>query len=61
MEIWFGIASGQILSIFDSYLSMACLNDNVSKYLWIFTKLGVHIDIVDICFVIANWAIFINF
>ena len=25
------------------------LNDNFTKYQWIFTKLGVCIDIVDIC------------
>ena len=30
------------------------LDDNFSKYQWIFTKLGMCIDIVDICFWIAN-------
>ena len=30
------------------------LNDNFSKYQWIFTKLCMCIDIVEICFVIAN-------
>ena len=29
-------------------------DDNFIKYQWIFTKLGVCIDIVDICFGIAN-------
>ena len=30
------------------------LDDNFSKYQWIFTKLGMCIDIVEICFGIAN-------
>ena len=30
------------------------LDDNFSKYAWIFTKLGVCIDIVEICFGIAD-------
>ena len=30
------------------------LDDNFSKYQWIFTKFGICIDIVDICFGIAN-------
>ena len=30
------------------------LNNNLSKYQWIFTKLGMCIDIVDICFGIVN-------
>ena len=30
------------------------LDDNFTKYQWIFTKLAVCIDIVDICFEIAN-------
>ena len=30
------------------------LDDNFSKYQWIFTKLGMGIDILDICFGIAN-------
>ena len=30
------------------------LDDNLSKHQWIFTKLGMYIDIVDICFGIAN-------
>ena len=30
------------------------LDDNLSKYQWINTKLGVCIDIVEICFGIAN-------
>ena len=29
-------------------------NDNLSKHQWIFTKLGMHIDIVEIWFGIAN-------
>ena len=34
------------------------LDDNLSKYQWLFTKLGVCINIVDIWFGI--WANFIN-
>ena len=30
------------------------LDDLFSKYQWIFAKLGMHIDIVDNCFWIAN-------
>ena len=29
-------------------------DDNLSKHQWIFTKLGMCIDIVEICFGIAN-------
>ena len=37
------------------------LDDNVSKRQWIFTKLGICIDIVEICFDIANGQISSNF
>ena len=30
------------------------LDENLSKYQWIFTKLGIGIDIVEICFGVAN-------
>ena len=33
------------------------LDDNLSKHQWIFTKLGMCIDIVEIWFGIANWQI----
>ena len=58
--VWFGIANAQILSIFDSdqYLLVTCrdflfLDDNFNKYQWIFTKwiftkLAMCIDIVEI-------------
>ena len=29
-------------------------DDNLSKNQWIFTKLGMHIDIVEVCFGVAN-------
>ena len=32
-------------------------DDNLSQYQWIFTKLGMCIDIVEIWFGIANWQI----
>ena len=37
------------------------LDDNVSKCQWIFTKLGICIDIVEICIDIANGQISSNF
>ena len=33
------------------------LDDNFSKYQWIFTKLDMIIDIAKSCFGIANWQI----
>ena len=36
-------------------------NDNLSKHQWIFTKLGMCIDIVEIWFGIANRQILSNF
>ena len=33
-------------------------DDNLSKYQWIFTKLGMCIDNVELCFGIANGQIF---
>ena len=36
-------------------------DDNLSKHLWIFTKLGMCIDIVEIWFGIANGQILSNF
>ena len=30
------------------------LEDNFSKYQWIFTNLGMCIDIVEICFGVSN-------
>ena len=36
-------------------------DDNLSKHKWIFTKLGMYIDIVEIWFGIANGQISSNF
>ena len=33
------------------------LDDNFSKYQWIFTKFDMCIDIVEICFGVAHWQI----
>ena len=59
VELWFGIANGEILS-FLTELS-ACdmstfsfLDDDFSEYQWIFTKLGMCIDIVEIWFGIVD-------
>ena len=61
VKICFGIADGQISSVFDltefsarNMSLFSCPDDNFSKYQWIFTKLGMCIDIVDICFGIEN-------
>ena len=66
VEIWFGIANGQILSNFDRVICgrmpiFLFPDDNLSKRQWIFTKLGMCIDIVDIWFGIANGQISSNF
>ena len=51
------------LSICQSYVHpfFLFLDDNLSKHKWIFTKLGMCIDIVEICFGIANGQISSNF
>ena len=59
MEILFGIANRQILSIFDRvicpwFVGILFTDDNFSKYQWIYTKLGMCIDFVEIWFGIAN-------
>ena len=55
VEIWLGIVSGQISSIFDSDRSVFSFpDDNFNKWQWIFTKLGVCFDIVEICVGIAD-------
>ena len=38
VEIWFGIANGQI-----SYVRISLTDDNFSKYQWIFTKFGIDV------------------
>ena len=59
VEIWFGIANGQISSNFDivicpRHARFSFPDDILSKLQWIFTKLGMCIDIVEIWFGIAN-------
>ena len=60
VEIWFGIINWKISSIFERVICprdrsvFSFLDDNFSKYRWIFTKLGVCIDIVEIYFGIAD-------
>ena len=44
----------QILTELSAQELFSFLDDNLSKYQWIFTKLGMCIDIVDIWFEIAN-------
>ena len=55
VEIWFGIVNGQILSYFDRVISVDLfLDDSLSTYQLIFTKLCMCINIVEIWFGIAN-------
>ena len=59
VKIWFGIAGWQILSKFDRVFAsdtsiFSFLDDNFSKYQWIFTKLGLCIVIMEIWFGIAD-------
>ena len=67
VEIWFGIANGQISSIFDRvvcprYVHISFPDNNFSKYQWIFTKLGTCIDNVKIWFgIFANGQISLFF
>ena len=68
VEIWFGIANGQISSFFDSYLPITARymsvfsfpGDNLSKYQCIFTKLGMCIDIVEFWFEFADGQILLH-
>ena len=63
MEIWFGIANRQLLSIM-SYLPVTQLYFHfrmiTSKYQSVFTKLGVCIDFMEIGLG-CKWANFINY
>ena len=55
VEIWFGIANGQISSVSARDTPIFSFpDDNLRKHQWIFTKLGICIDIVEIWFGIAN-------
>ena len=66
VEIWFGIADGQI---FVKFLRLSARDtpifsfpdDILSKHQWIFIKLGMCIDIVEIWFGIGNGQILSNF
>ena len=66
VDIWLWIANGQISSIFDKVICsphhiFSFPDNNLSKYQWIFTKLGMCIDIVEIWFWIANGQIMSSF
>ena len=61
VEIWIEIANGQISSIFDRFICsrhvhIFFLDIDLSKFQWIYTKLGtcMCIDIMKIWFGIAN-------
>ena len=66
VDIWFGIANGQISSIFTELSALdtpihSFLDDNLSKYQGILIKLAICIDIKEIWFRIANGQISSNF
>ena len=55
VEIWFGIANGQILSNFDGVICQRHAHSlKLSKCRRILTKLGTCIDIKEVLFGIAN-------
>ena len=59
VEIWFGLLVGKFRQTFTelSAQNMPIFlfpDDNLSKHLWIFIKLGMCIDIVEIWFRIAD-------
>ena len=54
---WLSMCPSVCQSVRLSYVGLSVfsfLDDNLSKYRWIFTKLGLCIDIVEIWFWIAN-------
>ena len=68
VEIWFGVANGQISSNFEQLSAsdtpiFSFPNDNLSKPQWIVTNLSTCMctDIVEIWFGIANGQISSNF
>ena len=61
LEILFWIANWQMSSMFEKFIRPSICrssarpffsfpDDNLSKYQWIFTKIGMYIDIVEIWF-----------
>ena len=65
VEIWFGIANGQISSIFKELSArdtpiFSFPDDNLSKSQEILTKLAIFIDIKKIWFGIANGQIYMQ-
>ena len=55
--LWFHIGRPCVCQ---SSVSIAFLDDNLSKHQWIFTKLNIYIDIVEIWFGIDNGQIFVK-
>ena len=57
VEIWFGIAiMGKLCQFLTKLFArdmpmFSFLDNNLSKYQWIFTKLGMFFDIVEVNFV----------
>ena len=56
VSLWSSVCLSDRLSVRFSFL-----DDNLSKQQWIFTKLGMYIDIVEIWFGIVNGPISSNF
>ena len=65
MTGYYGFTLEVCMSVHQSYvLPSVCFSfpdDNLSKHQWIFTKLGMCIDIMEIWFGIANGQISSNF
>ena len=58
---WTSVCPSIRLSVVRLSIRISFPDENLSKHQWIFTKLGVCIDIVEICFGIANGQISSNF
>ena len=58
---WTSVCPFVCPSVRQSYVHISFPDDNLSKHQWIFTKLGMFTEIVEIWFGIANGQILSNF
>ena len=61
VSLWTSVCLSVHLSVIRPSVCILFPDDNLSKHQWIFTKLGIYIDIVEIWFGIANGQISSNF
>ena len=59
--LWFYVGRRCVHPSIHPSIHFSFLDDNFSKHKWIFTKLGMYIDIVEIWFGIADGQISSNF